>query len=364
MKIAGFDLYPLPFRFVSGGFTTAYGARTHLNNLLLILQTDSGLVGLGEICRKPGNSPEPMAADRVGRYRSALSGLVGADPLDPGSLISRLGALDNSFTNLSSAVETAAFDLMAKSVDLPLWEILGGRLQDSVPVYHSIGQAQPAQMAAEVDAAQQQGCRVLQVKVGAGGGTHDDIACIEAQLTVLHDDAVMLIDANGGWDVDTALAVIARCGDERIYWEEPCTTYAENRRVGQSGAAVILDQCVSGPEIAELACRDGAIAGIGIKCTMQGGMQAGRRSRDLAIQHGLKLKVDDSWSADVACAASLHLALAVPPEQLISSVDMRPYFHGRISVDGPTCEAYRFIPNALPGLGLVADLNSLGKPLT
>ena len=93
------------------------------------------------------------------------------------------------------------------------------------------------------------------------------------------------------------------------------------------------------------------------------GLRAGRRSRDLAVEHGLQMKVDDSWSADVATAASLHLAMAVPPGQLIASVDMRPYFDRRISREGPVCENYRFAPNALPGLGLVADLAGLGESL-
>ena len=47
MRINAFELYPLPFPFVSGGYTTSYGTRTHLNNLLLMLHTDDGRSGLG-----------------------------------------------------------------------------------------------------------------------------------------------------------------------------------------------------------------------------------------------------------------------------------------------------------------------------
>lgn len=362
MKITGFELYALPFAFVSGGYTTAYGTRSRLENLLLTLDTDQGLVGLGEICRKAGNSPEPTAAWFSGRCREALREIVGCDPLDLEVSRARLGALDAEFSNLACAVETACYDLAAKAENRPLWELLGGRAQESVPVYHTIGQGPPQAMAAEARAAQQRGCRVVQVKVG--GAADEDHARIDALLGVLRDDAVMLADANGGWDPGFALAVIAAFGDARIFWEEPCKTYDENRRVAaKSGAAVILDQCVSGPQVAQQACLDGEVRGLGIKCTMQGGLRAGRRSRDLAVEHGLQMKVDDSWSADVATAASLHLAMAVPPGQLIASVDMRPYFDRRISREGPVCENYRFAPNALPGLGLVADLAALGESL-
>jgi L-alanine-DL-glutamate epimerase-like enolase superfamily enzyme len=364
MIITGFELYPLAFAFVSGGYTTSYGTRTHLNNLLLRILTDSGESGLGEICRKAGNSPEPTNMAFARHCRTTLQALVGADPLDMRRVTARLGDLDEEFSNLRCAVDTACLDLLARSRGQPLWELLGGKAQDSVPVYHTIGQSAPERMADDARLAQQDGCRVLQVKVGGGGGTAHDIACIDALLAILDDDAVMLVDANGGWSVNAAMAVIAGFADRRVYWEEPCRTYPENRQVAAgSGATIILDQCVTGPEAALQACRDGEVAGLGIKCTMQGGLRAGRRSRDYAIEHGLRLKVDDSWSADVACTASLHLAMAVPPDQLIASVDMRAYFHGRVSRVGPVCEAYRFAPNALPGLGLVADLENLGQPM-
>jgi L-alanine-DL-glutamate epimerase-like enolase superfamily enzyme len=362
MKVTGFDLYPLPFAFVSGGYTTSYGTRALLNNLLLVLHTDDGLDGLGEICRKAGNSAEPVDADFSRECRQRLQALVGADPLQPERLRERLGGLADDFSNLGCAVETAGFDLLGKDSARPLWELLGGKRQDSVPVYHTIGQATPDAMAAQAREAQQRGCRVVQAKLG-GGGIDVDIACVDALLAVLRDDAVILADANGGWSLDSARGVIEQFSDSRVFWEEPCRTYAENRRVAERCPAVILDQCVTGPGVVTQACADGAVRGLGIKCTMQGGLQAGRRSRDLAIEHGLLLKVDDSWSADVATAASLHLAMAVPPELLIASVDMRPYFDRRISSEGPVCENYRFAPNALAGLGLVAELEPLGATL-
>ena len=360
MKITAFDLYPLPFAFVGGGYTTSYGTRSHLNNLLLVLHTDAALDGLGEICRKAGDSPEPASAGVSRQCRALLARLIGADPREPVAVRERLGDIGEDFSNLGCAVETACFDLLGKACGKPLWQLLGGKSQDSVPVYHTIGQASPGLMAAQAAEAQRQGCRVIQAKVAGGSGIDADSACIDALLGVLRADAVILADANGGWDVEAARAVIGTFDDSRIYWEEPCKTYPQNRRVAESrGVGVILDQCVTGPRVVEQACRDGVARGLGIKCTIQGGLQAGRDSRDLAVEHGMLLKVDDSWSADVATTASLHLALAVPPRQLIASVDMWPYFERRISAEGPVCEAYHMSPNALPGLGLVAELESL-----
>jgi len=364
MKITGFELYALPFAFVAGGYTTSYGTRTRLNNLLLVLYTDSELAGLGEICRKAGNTIEPTAPAFVRNAHRLLQRAIGVDPLDPAAARSSLGELQATYSNLACAFETACFDLTAKSLGQPLWALLGDRQQESVPVYHTIGQSSVERMVTEAQAAQQQGCRVLQVKVGATGDIEADRDCVSRLLATLGEDALMLVDANGGWSTAMALAAVSGFADHRLFWEEPCKTYAENRYVAEkSTAAIILDQCVTSPAVALQACRDGAVHGMGIKCTVQGGLLAGRYSRDLAIEHGMKLKVDDSWGADVATAASLHLAMAVPPGQLIASVDMRPYLDGRISSAGPVCEAFRLAPDALPGLGLVAELSALGNPL-
>ena len=147
MKVTGFELYALPFAFGSGGYTTSYGTRTHLNNLLLVLFTDSGLVGLGEVCRKAGNTIEPTTPEFIRRAHEFLQQSIGRDPLDPGSARARLGELQGTYSNISCTFETACFDLAAKSAGRPLWSILGGKKQESVPVYHTIGQSNPARMA-------------------------------------------------------------------------------------------------------------------------------------------------------------------------------------------------------------------------
>jgi len=364
MRITRATLHALPFEFVSGGFTTAYGRRTHLNNALLQLETDTGLTGTGEIARKAGNTAEPIAPDMVAGSVHHLERIIGAEPLNLAAVRDALGDVDPAFSNLATATEVACFDLMGQRTSVPLYGLLGGARQASVPEYISISQDTPERMAADAADAREKDLTVFQIKVGGDGEPSVDEGRICAVLDAIGPDHTLLADANGGWDISTACAIIARFDEPRLFWEEPCGTYAENKTVAkESGRPVVLDQCVTGPDITARACADGDVAGIGIKITMQGGLLVGRLSRDLAIAHGLKLKVDDSWGADATTAASLHLALAVPPRNLLCGIDMRPYFSDRVSTTGPTRSAGRVAPGDAPGLGLTPDLSNLGKPL-
>ncbi|MEM1047228.1 MAG: mandelate racemase/muconate lactonizing enzyme family protein [Pseudomonadota bacterium] len=361
VRVTGFRLHALRSAFRGGGFTTAYGRRTHLNNLLLVLESNVGLTGYGEICRKSGASPEPTDPSFSRACDEALRWVLGCDPFNSAEVRAALGISDPVFSNLASAFETACYDLCAKKAGVPLWSLLGGRYQESVPVYRSISQAHPEVMALDAATSRIKGCTVFQMKIAGEGDPELDAERIRRVMRELdREDETVLVDANGAMDVATAVDLMHRFPDPRIYWEEPCASYEANRDAARRGGGpVILDQCITGPNVCMRACRDGAVAGLGIKCTMQGGPGPARLSRDLAIAHGMKIKVDDSWSADIASAASLHLALGVPPDLLLCSVDMRSYFEDSVARSGPVSRNYRFRPADAPGLGVDVDPEKL-----
>jgi len=356
MKITGFSLTPLRFAFKGGGYVTSYGRRTHLNSVLLTLSTDTGMTGLGEICRLTGASPEPTEPEVSAVHARLLNSLLGADICNLAALMRPFQNGEPNHANLRCAVECASLDVTAKRADLPLWSLLGGRFQESVPEYATLGQAAPEIMKRSAQKAQSEGCRVFQLKAG-GFGDHDgDLARIGAVLDVLHPDALLLVDANGAWSTADAREMIGQVKDGRVMWEEPCRTYEENRKTAEATAApVMLDQCLAGKGMAVRACVEGVAAGIGIKPTLQGGLSQARLLRDLAVENGLVMKVDDSWCGDVGTAQALHLAVGVPPDQLICGIDMRPYFDKRLCAEGPVSSRFRLTPAESPGLGVTAD---------
>ena len=102
----------------------------------LRVHTDAGIVGTGETFWAPG----PVAAyvhDNVAPY------LIGKDPRDIelhdrtlGSVY--VGARDSGAeVRGNSAVNIALWDILGRVVGEPVWRLLGGKVQSSVPVYNT-----------------------------------------------------------------------------------------------------------------------------------------------------------------------------------------------------------------------------------
>ena len=72
--------------------------------------------------------------------------------------------------------------------------------------------------------------------------------------------------------------------------------------------------------------------------------------------------VEDTWGSDIATAASLHLAVTVPPKYLLNACDLSGYVTPRIALDGPQRDGGMLTPGNGPGLGITIDESVLGEP--
>lgn len=130
MEIETYDLYEVPPRW-----------------LLLKLTASDGTVGWGE----------PIVEGKAGTVRAAVGELVdrkllGADPLsieDAWQTMYR-GEFYRGGPILMSAIagiDQALWDLKGKHLDLPAFELLGGRCRDRIEVFRWVGGDQPEQVA-------------------------------------------------------------------------------------------------------------------------------------------------------------------------------------------------------------------------
>lgn len=93
------------------------------------VETDDGLVGLGEM-RGNGQATE-QALEGLKTY------LIGHDPFELEAMrfkiLNPTAALYNNRTHLHSVLEFACLDLIGKKLEVPLYQLLGGKLRDQVP---------------------------------------------------------------------------------------------------------------------------------------------------------------------------------------------------------------------------------------
>ena len=130
----------------------------------------------------------------------------------------------------AAVVDMAIWDAVAKIEEKPLWQLLSeryneGRHNDRVLVYPGGGYYYPGkeieQLQKEMRGYREQGYSIVKMKIG-GAPIEDDIRRIEAVLEIVGSGDYLAVDANGRYDLKTALAFSEAAAPYKLCWfEEP-----------------------------------------------------------------------------------------------------------------------------------------------
>src|SRR5437867_8534440 len=151
---------------------------TVFDSAIVGVETDTGLIGYGEVCPLgPFYLPAYAEGVRAG-LRELGPHLLGEDPRQLLKLNRRMDAVFKGHPYVKSGIDIACWDILGQATGLPVCELLGGRYGEDVHLYRAISQESPEQMAAKVAGYRAEGYRRFQLKVG--GDPDVDIARIRA----------------------------------------------------------------------------------------------------------------------------------------------------------------------------------------
>ena len=158
------------------------------------------------------------------------------------------------------------------------------------------------------------GCRTAKVKVAEPGQTvGDEIARLEAVRDALGPDGAIRIDANGAWDVDTALdrlRVLDRAAGGLEYAEQPVASVADLAAVRRGTHVLIAaDESIRRVEDPMAVVRAEAADIVVLKVQPLGGVRA---CLELAERVGLPVVVSSALETSIGLAAGIALAAALP----------------------------------------------------
>jgi L-alanine-DL-glutamate epimerase-like enolase superfamily enzyme len=179
------------------------GVTEGINSVLVEVQTDEGLIGIGEACGD--RSVEAI----VGVIRAAARVLEGEDPLRIESFLHRFyryAKWDDMrrFAHQALAgVETALWDIAGQADGVPVHELLGGAVRDRINHFGFLQGDDPAKLANHAEELVDAGFTVLYLKVGRGRDR--DVACVEAIRDRVGREVRFRVDANMAWEVDEAI---------------------------------------------------------------------------------------------------------------------------------------------------------------
>ncbi|MCP3656828.1 MAG: muconate cycloisomerase [Herbaspirillum sp.] len=279
--------------------------------MLVRLYCSDGTVGTGEGTTIGGlaygaESPEGMKL-AIDTYFAPH--LIGADAGNIPAIMARLNKAiqDNRFAKC--AVETALFDALGKRTGLPVSQLLGGRVRDSLPVAWTLASGDTAK---DIDEAErmlaQRRHNIFKLKIGRRA-VEDDVAHVAAIKRALGDRGAVRVDVNMAWselDAQRGLAGLVDAGCELV--EQPVASVdALVRLKGRYPIAIMADESLTGPTSAFALARQAGADVFAIKIEQSGGLRAAQQVAAIADAAGIELYGGTMLEGAVGTIASAHV---------------------------------------------------------
>jgi L-alanine-DL-glutamate epimerase-like enolase superfamily enzyme len=352
-------------------------------NLLLVeIETDSGITGIGESASHGG----PLISTKTIVDRELKPYLIGEDPLCIERLWDKM--YRRSFfhgrrgivISAMSGIDVALWDILGKASKLPLYRLLGG-YREKVRAYASMGYYQTdkglEELSSEAAQCVNRGFSAVKIKIGrnsyAAVGTSEpsvyersdlcvddnDIERVAAVRTAIGHDVDLLVDANCAWKPHVAIRMARKLEQFDIYWlEEPVVP---DDVEGSAMVAAAIDIPIAGYETEytrfgykELVSRR-AVDIVQPDVIWTGGITESKRIAALASCYNIQC-VPETFASAIALYANLHFIASIPNGELLEFDQTPNPLRDELVVE-PLCidkEGYVHLPEK-PGLGLELD---------
>lgn len=360
------------------------------DDLVVIVHTDEGITGLGEVDTNPWVAQAMIHARGTHSLGLGLEEmLIGEDPLNPEALWEKLyeGSFMTGRRGLGicamGALDMALWDIRGKALGLPCWRFLGGARKSSITPYASLlatGQTAAQyrdSLVAKAKEAKQMGFRAAKMEVVVTGpyshnrvkGSDDLIVeTVAACRETVGPGFVMMVDVCYCWNnAKEALRVLNRLEPYDVFFlETPLQlddldgyAFLHDHSPIRIAAGELQNTRFEFLDLMDRGKVDVAQPDIG----RVGGLTEARRVCDMAADRG-RLIVPHCWKTGIGIAASAHLSAATAhcpyieflPAQLSESLLRRELVIDELRmVDGQ-------IPlPQLPGLGIELNLDAVDK---
>lgn len=355
MKIT--SVTAVPFRAARKNvWHAAFGTVAESEYAIVVIDTDEGVRGIGEIATvwdRRGISQ----ADDVNRLLAPL--LIGCDPLALSDLCVRVHrALGRGSNPAKAGVDIALHDLAGRILGVPVHQLLGGKLRDSMLLSFSINMADAPRMADEAAELVAAGFRTLKLKAGID---HDaDLRALEAIRQRIGDGITLRVDMNAG--VANAKDAVRRIRDLEAFDLE----FVEQPLPGpdidgmafvreHSRLPIMADESLwDSRDALQIVKHDAADLG-NIYVMEAGGLREGRQAFAVLEAAGIPTMLGSMPEFGIGTAAQLHLGAVAP--NLLATNDLCGFmYHARdiVRASPSVRDGVVHVPTG-PGLGVELD---------
>lgn len=336
-----------------------YGIFHTATPIVVTMETDEGIVGYGECDPWPlftGDSAE-SAGLVIEKHLAPM--LIGKDPTNINELHRIMDATMRNQHLAKSAIDMAAYDIFGKSLGIPVHKLLGGCRREKIRCMWSIGGSTPEESAAEVLEAKRLGYHGCMIKIG-GPDYKLDAARTIAVREAVGEEYPLIVDANQGWDVDTAIRYwkqIRNCNI--LFFEQPLQSWdvqgmARIRRT--IDIPLSADEGVMTMQDARNLIQAEAVDVFSIKVTKNGGIAPAKAICELAAANGIQVFFNSMIEEGITQAASLQIGATC--SNIVTTIGHAFFSPNRLKSDISTYHTFIhpeegsvYVPQG-PGLGV------------
>ncbi len=314
MKITEIEIYRFGVRMIAP-FRIATMVADHAPNMLVHLRTDTGISGWGE-----GSPLHSIAGETQAICLTAAQELkpllLGRNPLEIAALVREMEYFLPHNATTRSAFDMALHDLAAQAAGMPLYRYLGGALR-TMETDLTMGLCPPEEAGAKAREIVAQGFRIIKIKLGTT--CEADVARVRNIREAVGPAIALRIDANQGWDRQTALrALNAMAGFDVEFCEQPLRAHdvAGLRMLRQQAAIpVMADEALFSPADALRLITEEAALYFNIKLSKSGGIHNALKIATLAEAGGVVCMVGCMLESRLGLTAAAHFACATETVQ-------------------------------------------------
>jgi L-alanine-DL-glutamate epimerase-like enolase superfamily enzyme len=380
MKIIGIEMFPISIAFERKVKTAFRGVArdegVSEDNVVIRIYTDEGVSGLGEAgtwgiyyC---GESQETDMA--VIAYHLFPKVLEGENPFNIDLIHKKMDDAVIGNTVAKSAIDFALYDIMGRSLGVPVYQLIGGSYAEKFPTHAGVLGIDTPEAMAERAKGFLEGLdpapRLFKIKVGLE--YLKDVKRVEAIRKAAGPDHYFLLDCNGSLDVKEAIQFGKRVEEfAPVFLEQPVDyDDLEGLAVVRQNVAVPVGACECALTIEDMmrVIRMDAADFFNFKIDRLGGIYKGKQAVGMIDAAGLwalqsaQISIGVGWTALAHFSASTHAMFPVARvcggrllRGVYPSFEPKPIEVEEVVIGGPKVE--RGFAEAPPGPGLGIELN-------
>jgi L-alanine-DL-glutamate epimerase-like enolase superfamily enzyme len=312
MKIASVRLAPCVLRKQDPNWRFARGAHPATEGVIVTLACENGTEGYGYASATPHMGATQQTLMAALEHFAVF--LRGTNSFEVARI---MGVLDRDLegnNQAKAAIDCALHDLNAKLLGIPLHQLFGGKLHETLSVLRIISIKSPDEMAAQAEILVAAGYRYLKIK--AEGDVALDVARVAAVRRRVGEAVHLTVDANQAWSVKDAISALMQMAEYGIALaEQPVAAndFAGLKLVTDSVPLTVeADESADSLDAVFRLVSDRVVDSISLKIPKLGGLRNTIAAAHICEAGGVSCRMGAAVGSRLLAAQALHLACALP----------------------------------------------------